>query len=312
MNTRLLITGGNGFVASHVAARAGERWSGSVRTTSLSGASAADYAVDLTDLDTVVSVMRDYRPTHILHLAGISAPAEAARDAAVAARANVTGSLNLAEAAALAEVSRFVFASTAEVYGAAFNDGVVDETTRPAPQTVYARSKLAAEYLVGDVLAGVCQTVIVRPTNHTGPGQDERFVAPAFAAQVARLEAADQEGALLVGNLSAKRDFLDVRDVADAYFALLTGDLKEEISLFNLSSGISRPISDIVDALIDASSARFAVREDQSRMRPSDVPIAAVDSTRLRGATGWTPRISFAQTITDLLQDKRADVLRMG
>jgi nucleoside-diphosphate-sugar epimerase len=93
---------------------------------------------------------------------------------------------------------------------------------------------------------------------------------------------------------------------------LLTGDLKEEISLFNLSSGISRPISDIVDALIDASSARFAVREDQSRMRPSDVPIAAVDSTRLRGATGWTPRISFAQTITDLLQDKRADVLRMG
>ena len=278
---------------------------GEVVVSSLSGADGS-IALNLLDVEAVAAVIRRVQPTHILHLAAISAPVAAAAHAIEAFRINVEGSLNLAAAAAAgAAVERFVFASTAEVYGLAFNSGLpLLEDTPPVPVGVYARTKLAAEFAISEVLGPTCQVVNARPSNHTGPGQRDAFVAPAFVNQIVAMEYHRQPNTLKVGDLSAQRDFLDVRDVAQAYLCLLTKPELPRVSTFNISSSRARPIGDIVEILREISGVAFEVDVDAARQRSSPVPIARVDNT-LISSTGWHPKIGLRTTLADMLEARR-------
>jgi GDP-4-dehydro-6-deoxy-D-mannose reductase len=286
--------------------------------SSLSPASHAQVAlcrINLLDGSATANFVADFRPTHILHLAALSSVQQSIGSAAQTWRSNVLGLLNLAEAVTThAKDATFLFVSSGEVYGRAFLCGVpVDESTRPWPTNTYSRTKLVGEDLLLDTLAATdVKLVTLRPFNHIGPGQDERFVVPSFAGQVARIEAGLGSPVVDVGDLSAKRDFLDVSDVVAAYVTLVEdSDGLPDRSTFNIASGLARPISDILDHLTSKARVPFQVRIAEDRLRPSEIPTASGDASALTAAIGWRPKVSWDESITSVLDDARSRILAM-
>ncbi|MGE0500569.1 MAG: GDP-mannose 4,6-dehydratase [Rhizobiaceae bacterium] len=315
----ILVTGASGFVGRRLAAalaaeRPGETlvcW-GHEPDGGLVAQGARWRSVDLTDAAAADRAIREDRPDRVFHLAALSSVGQAHVEAGATYDANVGGTLNLAKSiAAHAPGARIVFASTGEVYGRAFLDGVVTEATRPEPGNAYARSKLAAEFILRDVLAPVGSVVALRLLNHTGPAQDERFVVPAFAAQVARIEAGKSPPSLSVGNLDAERDFIDADDAVDAYLKTLEMDGPDSgYAVYNVASGRPRRIASIVDRLQALSSVPFAVEIDPARLRPSDIPRTECDTSAFRVRTGWAPERDFDDTIAAVLDWWREQVQR--
>jgi GDP-4-dehydro-6-deoxy-D-mannose reductase len=142
--------------------------------------------------------------------------------------------------------------------------------------------------------------IVTRGFNAIGPGQDERFVVSGFAKQLAAV-AAGEFPAISVGNLTAQRDFLDVRDVAEAYVALW--ERGEPGEVYNVCSGKATAIADVLRSLIAATGREVDVRQDPARMRPSDLPVSYGDSSKLSAATGWAPVISLAASLRDAYDD---------
>jgi GDP-4-dehydro-6-deoxy-D-mannose reductase len=145
--------------------------------------------------------------------------------------------------------------------------------------------------------------VRVRPFNHIGPGQNERFVVSSLARQIAEIEARRSDPVLLVGNLEAQRDFLDVRDVVRAYALVARADFAGDV--FNVASGVARPIQAVLDHLLCLTQVDVDVHEDPARLRPSDIPVLVGDATKLRQATGWQPEIAFERSLSDTLDGWR-------
>ncbi|WP_426041880.1 NAD-dependent epimerase/dehydratase family protein [Brevundimonas sp. TWP2-3-4b1] len=312
---RLLVTGGGGFVAGHFLNLAAKKWAGEILTTRFNSAGTtpagiASAPLDIRDREAVLEIVHAFRPTHILHLAAISAPGQAQQNPADAWRANVLGALHIAEAAVICGAQQLIFASSAEVYGRAFLAyPIADERVEPEPASVYGRIKYAAEQAVADVLAGSsCAGVAVRAANHSGPGQDERFVTPAFAAQVARIEVGEIPPVVATGDLTARRDFLDVRDVARGYLAILTAPSHPGMTVLNLGSGVARPVAEIIDVLKSSSRVPFDVVLDPDRLRPQIIESAALDATRIAEVYGWRPEIAFETMVRDVLIDYRTRV----
>lgn len=310
MARRVLITGGAGFVGRHLAGALGAMLpAGDEVFATTFPTLPPDIPcglLDVTDAAAVRASVRALRPTHTVHLAGLASPPDAARRPGAAWQANVSGTINVAEAvAAEAAGSMLLSVSTAEVYGRSFLAGrALDEAAPLAPATVYAHTKAAAETAARDILAGRGRLVVARPFNHTGPGQDERFVVPAFAAQVARIKLGLAPPVLNVGNLSAERDFLDVRDVVRAYGEIiLRSDALPAAATFNVASGLPRPIASILDDLRDMAGCTFEVHPDPQRQRPSEIPRMAGDAGALRAALGWRPEIDWRDTVSSILDD---------
>lgn len=316
---RVLVTGAAGFVGGHlVAALARALPPGSTVLAGLRGADRApDGATalpfDVTDAAGTREAVRAARPTCVVHLAAIAALQEARSDPARTWRINVEGTMNLA-AATLSEApgARFLFVSTSEVYGGTFKRGTapLDEGALLDPTNPYAASKAAADLLIGQMARDGLKAVRMRPFNHTGPGQSEAFVVPAFAAQIARIEAGRQAPVMKVGNLEALRDFLDVRDVAAAYAAAVLAPELEPGLILNVASGRPRPIRDALDALTALARVPVSVEPDPERMRPNDTPFAVGDATRAKNLLGWAPRIAWETTIADTLDFWRERVAR--
>ncbi|TXN25080.1 NAD-dependent epimerase/dehydratase family protein [Methylobacterium sp. WL9] len=316
---RILITGVGGFVGRHAlralaeAQAPGDALAGlDLHISKAAPEGAILAAIDLLDRDGLSRFVAGFAPTHILHLAGLSSVSQAGGSPAETWQANVVGLLNLAEAViAGAPGSTLLFASSGEVYGRAFLAGTaLDERTVPMPANTYARTKLAGERLLADVLpaAGI-RSVALRPFNHIGPGQDERFVVASFACQIARIEAGLSEPVLEVGDLSARRDFLDVGDVVAAYAAVIrrTDDF-ETASIFNVGSGRARPISELLDGLRERARVPFEIRIATDRLRPSEIPTASGDASALTRATGWQPRIALANSLARILDEARTRI----
>jgi len=152
--------------------------------------------------------------------------------------------------------------------------------------------------------AGGMRIVLTRTFHHTGPGRGEAFAESSFARQVAEIEVGRRPPVLKVGNLEAVRDFADVRDVVRAYWMLL--EKGEAGTAYNVCSGAGRPVRQLLDLMLAASSARVEVRVEPERLRPADVPAQVGDPARLRAATGWEPLIPLERTLSDLLDDWRA------
>jgi GDP-4-dehydro-6-deoxy-D-mannose reductase len=311
---RLLVTGASGFVGTHVDAALPAICGPDLeilRTAREAEPGRDVLALDMTDVAALRALLRAERPTHVLNLAGLAQPAEAAsrEDAAWSLHADALrhlGGLLLEEAPGAVLVN----AGSGLVYGGTFSaGGAVGENAPLDPLDAYAASKAAGDLALGVLARRGLRCVRFRPFNHTGPGQSEGFVIAAFAAQIARIEAGLEEPVLRVGNLEAERDFVDVRDVVRAYgLALLHSGILPPGTVLNVASGVPRRIADILDALRGMSRVPIAVRTDPARMRASDVPRAVGDADRLQALLGWVPRIPFEQTLADVLADWRARV----
>jgi GDP-4-dehydro-6-deoxy-D-mannose reductase len=179
------------------------------------------------------------------------------------------------------------------------------ENDRVAPASPYALSKLAQEALaLRAVVEDRLEVIVARAFNHTGPRQGDGFVAPAFARQIARIERGDRESLLRVGNLDARRDVTDVRDVVRAY--ALLAERGAAGTIYNVASGVARPVRWLLDELVARARLPVRVEPDPARLRPSDLPVLVGDASRLRATTGWQPEIPPARMLDDLLAYWRA------
>jgi GDP-4-dehydro-6-deoxy-D-mannose reductase len=259
--------------------------------------------LDLRDSGSVREALAEL-PDAVIHLAAIASGAEARRDPGLAWEVNAGGTARLTDVLGEARARGdgdplLLLVSTAEVYGSCTPPHPRTEDETPAPISPYAASKLGAEVAAAEVARRTGLRVIVaRAFPHTGPHQTDRYVVPAFAR---RLRAAKRIGAPVVktGNLEPVRDFLDVRDVARAYVALLTRGVPGEV--YNVASGTGRSLAAIFSALAERIGVRAIPEVDPSLTRAADLPHLVGDASRLRARTGWTPVIPFEQTLQDLV-----------
>ncbi len=261
----------------------------------------------LEDGPALAELVARIRPRAVYHLAAQSSAAASFADPRGAILGNLGGSLNLLEAVrALPPAERpvVVVAGSAEEYGAAAGGEPCREDDAVLPTSPYAVSKAAQTMLCRQYhRAWDVPVIIARAFSHTGPGQDHRFVFPSFAAQIAAAERGERAPELWVGNLSAERDFLDVRDVVAAYLALRRRGRPGEV--YNICSGRALTIRDGLEILLGAARLPLTVRQDPDRLRPVDVPRLVGDPAKLRRETGWDPVCDFSRTLRELLENAR-------
>jgi GDP-4-dehydro-6-deoxy-D-mannose reductase len=306
--SRILMTGATGFVGRWLApalktAYPEAAFAALVHRPSETVHGWTTFCVDLVESEAVREALLSWRPDLVVHLAAQSSAGQSAHLAEQTWRINAVGALNLAAAVGRLGPEVTVFnVSTGEVYGSTFLKGPASETSPVSPQSTYARSKAAAEAIFEDVLPRETRLVTVRPLNHTGAGQDERFVLPSFAAQIARIEAGRERPKLQVGNIDVERDFLDVRDVIDAYLLILArGESLTRRAVFNVASGQPRRVADLLDVMLQASALPVEVQVDPARFRPADLPSVVGDAAALRRSFGWTPKRSVDELVAGLL-----------
>ena len=202
--------------------------------------------------------------------------------------------------------SRVIVVSSNEVYGLARPEDLpLHENSPLRPNNPYSVSKLAQDFMgLQYFLDRKMPIVRVRPFNHIGPRQNERFVAPSFAKQIVEIERGLREPVLRLGNMSAQRDFSDVRDITRAY--LLAMEKGEPGEVYNIGTGQARSVREMLDVMLAACSIKITEEIDPDKLRPSDTPISYADPTKFKRQTGWEPRYSFEQTCLDILNDWRA------
>ncbi|MCC6613611.1 MAG: GDP-mannose 4,6-dehydratase [Anaerolineae bacterium] len=313
---RILVTGATGFVGRHLIRHLHEhnpddRLYGTIKpdsddATQLPGLTTRE--VDLRDRDQVMDLLDTTRPDHIYHLAAQAAVGVSFSDPWDTLETNIRSQLNLFEACLAHNLRpRVLVISSGEIYANANReDRPTDETFLPQPTSPYSVSKVTQEALgMQYFYSRQIPVVIVRPFNQIGPGQRLGFVAPDFASQIARIEAGEQPPIMRVGNLEARRDFTDVRDVVRALRLLMAHG--EPGELYNVASGVARPIQQVLDILLGLSQTPIEVEPDPARMRPSRVPLVWGDASKLRALTGWQPNIPFEQSLREILDDYRSN-----
>jgi GDP-4-dehydro-6-deoxy-D-mannose reductase len=235
----------------------------------------------------------------------MAVPTLASQDPVAAVRVNVLGTATVLTALEKHPRTRLVLASSADVYGAP--DRIpVDEDAPVRPTNVYSATKVAAEALTRELAARHgAPIVILRPANQNGPRQHPGLAASAFAKQIAEAEAGLAEPVVRHGRLDSERDFLDVRDMARAYAAAL--DLRES-GTFNVGTGRAVAIAEILDTLIGLARIPVRAELDPARVRGGDPTRIALDATRFRQKTDWSPRIALADSLRDTLEHWRSSI----
>ncbi len=302
MPSRIMLTGASGFVGGHLTPRL---------AAAFPRARVFAQLVDVTDAEAITSFVRSASPDAAIHLAAISDVASARADPMQTWRVNLHGTLTLANALLReAPDALLVHVSSADCYGRSFTAGVpLDEHAVLAPMNTYAASKAAADLALGALVSDGLRCIRLRPFNHTGPGQSPALVVAAFARQVARIEAGLQPPRLKVGALDPQRDFLDVRDVCDAYVACLRRvQTLPSGTILNIASGVPRRIGDTLEALLAIAGVTADVETENALLRPSEVPLAQGDPSVARAALGWRTTIPWEQTLRDVLDDWRRRV----
>ena len=256
---------------------------------------------DLSDRASLKAALAEARPDLIYHLAGWALTAASWENPARAFAINTGGTANLLDAAVAFGRPRVVAVTSAEIYGVVKPDELpITEASEPDPHHPYGVSKWAAGRLIPLYWERYGLPVIeARPFNNIGPRQALGFVVPDFASQLAAIKLGQQEPTMSVGNLSAERDFTDVRDVVRAYRAL--GEAGRPGSTYIIASGQPVPIHYLLNTLMEMAEVGVAVRYDPERMRPSDTPVLYGSYARLREDTGWEPRIHLRDSLADTL-----------
>ena len=291
---RALVTGGSGFVGTHLIDHLAEAGDDVVATDRAHG------GPDITDRDAITAELARVRPDVVYHLAGQADVAASWRDPQGTFRANGEGTVSILAATAAAGGGRVIVVSSAEVYGTLPPERMpITESMPLDPASPYAASKAAAEMaaIQWDKRSDL-EVIRARAFNHLGPGQSERFVAPALAGRLVRARAAG-DSSITVGNLNARRDFTDVRDVVRAYRLLA---MKGEPGVaYNICSGADHAIAELAQMLLDRTDPTIELRPDPELQRPSDLPVLRGDNSLIASHTGWQPEIPLATTLDDLV-----------
>ena len=311
---RVLITGITGFAGSHLAeyclARGDVEVFGTARWRSR-----MDNLVDITDDITLMDCdlkdsvavrhcLAEIRPDYIFHLAAQSFVPTSWKAPVETVCTNMVGEINVFEGMrelGLVESTRIQLAGSSEEYGMVHEDEIPIKESNPLrPLSPYGVSKVGQDLLGYQYHASYnLYTVRTRAFNHTGPRRGDVFVSSNFAKQIATIEKGKTEPVIKVGNLDARRDFTDVRDMVKAYWLAL--EKGEPGEVYNLGSGKDVTIKKMLDILLSFSDLDIEVRQDPSRMRPSDVEVLLADTTRFHDLTGWEPEIPLEKTLEDLL-----------
>ena len=291
---RAVITGAAGFVGRHLSSHLATEGDDVVPV---------DRDHDITELDALADTFARATPDAVYHLAALSHVGTSWEDPADVLRVNVLGTNSVLSAARRAAPQATVLVvSSAEVYGVVVPEELpLTERAELRPASPYAASKAAAEIVAVQAARGYGQRVVIaRPFNHIGPGQAPSFFVPAIAA---RLVEARRSGTpkVAIGNLRARRDFTDVRDVVRAYRLLARCGTSGIV--YNVCSGADVSVGEIADALRALVYPEAEFVEDPSLARPLDIPVLRGDSTRLREGTGWRPEIDLATTLRDVVAE---------
>lgn len=307
---KVLVTGANGFVGHHLIKELVDNGygvlgiGGSHHHAADKPSPLADEAykvVDLMDAEAVSGI--DFSGIDaIIHLAGLAAPGPSFDQPMLYLNTNVGIEVNLFEAALKQGVKpRCLVISSGHLYDAGA-DMPLTERSPVLPNSPYSVSKIAQEEMAYYYRCRGFEVIVVRPFNHIGPGQGPGFLVPDLAKQIIE---AEQGGShqITVGNLDAKRDYTDVRDIVRAYRLLLEKGRPGE--LYNLCSG--RPLSghEILDGLSKAASIELTVKQDEAKLRPSDTPLLVGSYDKLAQDTGWQPEIPLERTFQDVIADWR-------
>lgn len=310
---KVLITGITGFAGSHLAeyllSRGDVEIYGTYRARSRMDhiAHIADQLhlveCELQDPAAVAQMIARIKPAHIYHLAAQSFVPASWTSPADTMMNNIVSQLHIFEAVRAADIPcKIQVACSSEEYGLVYPDELpVRETNPLRPQSPYAVSKIAQDFLGYQYYQSYGLSIVrTRTFNHTGPRRGERFATSNFAKQIAQIELGLQPPHVHVGNLQARRDFTDVRDVVKAYWLALERGVPG--SVYNISSGNTRTIEEVLHTLLSFTSAPVQILVDPKRLRPSDVEVLLGDASAFCTQTGWQPEIPFHQTMHDLLQ----------
>jgi GDP-4-dehydro-6-deoxy-D-mannose reductase len=296
---RALVTGAAGFVGRHLVAHL------EAMGDTVVGVDRAD-GPDLLDGPGLERFVAEVAPDAVYHLAGWSDVGGSWRQPVATFETNANGTLNLL-LACRDRALRVLSISSADVYGrVSLGELPLAEDAPLRPVTPYAVSKVASDFLGVQAYLGYDLDVVrVRAFNHLGPGQTNRFVAPAIAERIARNEFEGTE-VVPVGNLTPRRDFTDVRDVVRAYRLLMThGEAGEA---YNVCSGVDLAISELADLMVAMARREMRLEEDPSLQRPVEIPVLRGDPAKIHKATGWEPEIPISSTLADLLAEWRQRV----
>ena len=310
---KVLVTGVTGFAGSHLvdfilAEKPGteitgiQRWRSRTENIEHFADKIRLVECDLRDASSVRDVLDDERPDWIFHLAAQSFVPTSWTAPTESLVTNIIGQLNIFEAVKKLGIKpRIQLACSSEEYGLVLeNELPIKETNPLRPLSPYAVSKVGQDMLGYQYWMSFRIPVVrTRGFNHEGPRRGPVFVCSDFAKQIADIEKGRRPPVVRVGNLTARRDFTDVRDVVRAYWLAL--EKGEPGEVYNIASGRAWTIREMLDLLLGMSKAKIKVEEDPARMRPSDVPVLLGDSSKFRDRTGWSPKIPFEKTIADLL-----------
>ena len=304
---KALVIGAGGFVGRYLVQHLHNDCGYEVVATRLSSQNVEIPGAQIKELDImnkeeIVTLLFEVRPDYIFHLAAQSSVSVAWNNPQLTIDINIKGSVNLMDAVReLFYKPRVLLIGSGEEYGhIGPGDTPIKEATRLSPGNIYAATK-ACQNMIGSIYSRAydMELIMVRAFNHIGPRQSPIFVVSDFCKQVAEIEAGMREPVMYVGNLSAKRDFTDVRDVVRAYGLLASHGVKGET--YNVGRGHAYEIREILDMILSYSSCEIKVETDPAKIRPVDVPIIEPDISKLQQATGWDPMYSIEDTIKEVL-----------
>ena len=287
--SKILITGGEGFVGQHLAALLG--WDYDVRIYDIKSGD------DLRDYDNLRTVIDEERPDYIYHLAAMAFVPESINDSRRAIEINTLGTINLLEAVRNVGIKpKILLAGTSEEYSATEGD-TIDETTLPQPITPYAVSKLAMDHM-GIIYSRYynMHVVVTRTFNHTGPGRGEMYAESSFAKQIAEIEN-DKREFLIHGELGTIRNYTDVRDVVRAYRLAIELDP----GIYNICSSQNVTIKEVLDILKLMAIKEIPTKDNPALHRPMDFSFKKPTCAKFKQLTGWEPEYNLHVTLADLL-----------
>ena len=309
---KALVIGGGGFVGPYLVRHLTDDCGYEVTVTKTEKEQLVmDNAVvknlDILDIGQIVGLLKAEQPDYIFHLAAQSSVAYSWKNPTLTIDVNIKGCVNLLDAVRqLDKKPRVLLIGSGEEYGH-IKEGecpiVEDNTVRPG--NIYAATK-ACQNMLGKIYSDAygLDIMMVRAFNHIGPNQTPMSVVADSCKPVADIEKGRQGPVIYVGNLSAKRDFTDVRDVVKAYALLVEHGRRGET--YNVGTGHAIAISQILDEIVAMSDTAIEVKVDENKLRPVDVPIIEPDIDKIKSEVGWQPVISLEQTLRETLEHWRS------
>ena len=308
-----LVIGGGGFVGPYLVRHLTDDLGYEVTVTktvkeTLTMDNATVRNLDILDMEQIRTLLEEEKADYLFHLAAQSSVAYSWKNPTLTVDVNIKGCINLLEAIRLVDKKpRVLLIGSGEEYGHIKKDEcpiIEDNVVRPG--NIYAATK-SCQNMLGRIYSDAynLDIMMVRAFNHIGPNQTPMFVVADFCKQVADIEKGKQEPVINVGNLGAKRDFTDVRDVVKAYAKLVAGGKRGET--YNVGTGHAVAIQDILNKIISMSDKDIEVKVDPGKLRPVDVPIIEPDISKIKREVGWEPLIPLEQTLRETLEHWRKE-----